>query len=131
MLKQTLKLTSCINSIPEIEKFIRGLKDLKTDERNRLMIISSEIFENLIQHSDCPGSEVSFRVIKNSSLSVIFRFTSNNFNIQVVNKNSQKVYFDHNSRRYRGMGFIMCINLSLSMRLRITKHYNAISFRVS
>ncbi len=129
-MKNTLEVSHGLEYIQKLEEFVSSLQGLDEEERNRLLIVCSETFENLIHHSKSPGSVIRMRVYKNRTLSVIFQFVSSNFNLYVSNMKNVNVYYDHKCNRYRGMGVVMCMNLSISMHLRITQKYNAISIRV-
>ncbi len=126
----TLIVKHSPDAIFEVESFITGIETISVVNKNKLLIICSEVFENIIFHSTKPGAYVHIRIYRNREISVLFAFRSRNFNLLVSNERCREIYYDHNQKRYRGMGVRMCSNLSLSMQYRITKKYNAIVVRI-
>lgn len=106
--------------IMRLEGGIRALPFLADDERNRLLIVASEIFDNIITYSSrLRCRSVTMRVSKGEALTLTFFFKSSNFSLFAANeKESERRYFDKRATRYRGLGLTMCRNLSRSMRFR-------------
>lgn len=124
---RTLILNPNLENIITIESFILAHEYLNEEEKNKLLIISSEIFENIVHHAKNTGNKIYLRVYKNRKSSLIFWFKSTNFDLLISNINKTKIYYDNKERRYRGMGVRMCYNLSECIHYRITSRYNAIS----
>jgi hypothetical protein len=106
--------------IMRLEAGVRALPFLADEERNRLLIVASEIFDNIITYSSrLRCRSVTLRVSKGEALTLTFFFKSSNFSFFAANeKDSEHRYFDKAVTRYRGLGLTMCRNLSRSMRFR-------------
>jgi len=118
--KATLRLRAKPVEIMRLDGFVRGLPFLSVDERDRVLIVASEIFDNVISYSSrlrCRA--VTIRVSKGTTLRLAFFFKSSNFSVFARSeRDSEKRYFDKGKGRYRGLGLTMCRNLTGSMRFR-------------
>lgn len=103
-----------------LDGFVRGLPFLSVDERDRVLIVASEIFDNIISYSSrLRCRSVAIRISKGRSLRLSFFFKSSNFSAFAHSeKDSEKRYFDKEKSRYRGLGLTMCRNLTSSMSFR-------------
>ena len=119
--------------LSRIEPFIRSIGFLDRGERNRLVIVATEIFDNIITHSrPPPGSRVIVRVRKDSGLWLVFWFKSPDFaRFAAAEGRDSRPYFDPESKRYRGLGLSMCRNLSQSIRFRHGERSDSIIIRIS
>jgi len=124
--KATCTVYQDVDQLPKLESFLLNCDGLTLNEKNRTLIIATEIFENIVSHSNCPGSLIEIRIRKNHVLKILFKFQSMNFEVFVKNVTNKAIYYDKNQRRYRGLGVMICCNLSQSMRYRITNRYNHI-----
>jgi anti-sigma regulatory factor (Ser/Thr protein kinase) len=109
-----------------VEGFVRGLRFLSADERDRLVIISSEILDNILSYSrNLNGSRIVARVRASGGTSMVFWFKSDSFRGFAEGRapgtgsgSAAPPYFDPSVRRYRGLGVAMCERLAKSVRYR-------------
>jgi anti-sigma regulatory factor (Ser/Thr protein kinase) len=115
-----------------IEGFIRGLRFLEAGQRDRLVIIASEILDNLISYSRGPRASAAIvRVWAGLNARMVFWFKSDSFaDFAARERDSEKTYFDPRSRRYRGLGLAMCRRLAGSIRYRPGSLADAIIVRL-
>lgn len=118
--RATVRLRATAAELMRLDAFVRALSFLSVDERDRLLIVASEIFDNVISYSDrlrCRA--VTIRVSKGAALRASFFFKSSNFSVFARSeRDAEKRYFDEEKDRYRGLGLTMCRNLTSSMRFR-------------
>ena len=125
-----LTIRSRIEDICTLEAFIHSKKDIPLLERNKILLITNEIFENIIQHAKPNNKTIQFKIYQGKVLSFLFLFHSANFEWFVANVRWIQPYFDPRLNRYRGLGLKICYNLSSSIHYRATKTYNAVSVRL-
>jgi hypothetical protein len=114
-----------------VEGFVRGLGFLSGDERDRLVIISAEILDNILSYSrNLAGSRIIARVVASGGTAMIFWFKSDSFAAFAEARAAEaraaggapgpgaSRYFDPAVRRYRGLGVAMCARLAKSVRYR-------------
>lgn len=134
MVKSKHKESIIVDHRPEcifdIERFIESVPDIGANKRNRLLIVATEIFDNILQHTVGHAGKIHVRIYKTEPVTLIFRFKSSNFEIFISNIRNNHPYYDKDMRRYRGMGVQMCYNLSRSIHYRVTPDYNAISISI-
>ena len=127
--QRTIVLPPQIECVCELERFILELTEIPVPVRNRMVITASEIFDNIISHSKRLSGSIRIKAFYDSSIRLLFVFHSHNFEMFIVNPDELKVYYDSKTRRYRGMGLMMCYNLSSAIHYRMTYKYNAILIR--
>lgn len=98
-----------------LEDWLYSQSFLTKNDCSRLILISNEILENIVAHSnDLLGKKVIFRIRKNSKhiyLTVFFKST--NFeNYAKSRKYIKETAYDPISERYHGLGMKMVKNLS-------------------
>jgi len=125
-MRRSIIVEDHLRDVMDIEDFLFGIHELTPVERDRLLIITSEIFDNILTHSENLGTWIKIRVYKNTSLSVVFLFRSSNFENLANLARANRVYYDSASKRYRGLGLTMCKNLTRSIRYKIRDDYNII-----
>jgi hypothetical protein len=103
-----------------LEDFIDGLSFLARRERQRIKLAGDEILDNLIRHSGpLAGASISVRVTRRrASIVLAFFFRSPKFAAFAASCSDPEPLFDPVHRRWRGIGMVMCRNLSSSMKLR-------------
>jgi hypothetical protein len=118
-----------------VEAFIGSIRFLEPEERNRLLIVATEILDNILAHSKPrPFSRVTARVRKgnDSGLSLVFWFRSPDFAAFAARAGGAvRPYYDPRSNRYRGLGLTMCRNLTRSIRLRHGGRVDSIIVRLA
>jgi len=66
--------------IPRLEEFVRGIGFLSGPDRDRLVLVSSEIMDNVISHSSpAAGSTITVRVSASGGPRMIFWFKGERF----------------------------------------------------
>lgn len=122
---------SDITELPRLEAYLRSLNFLREDELNRLLIISADIFDNLISHSKNLGSGVTLKVSRLFVTRMEFIFKSSNFAAFAPHERAaERRYFDEASHRYRGLGLRMCRRLSRAMYFRSGAEADSIIVKV-
>lgn len=128
--KATLEVDCDLEHISQVENFILSLDKFTNMEKNKLMIVCTEVFENIIHHTRKLKSNVVLRIRKNKSISVLFYYKSMRFDVFVSRIKDSKLYYDSKEKRYRGMGIRMCYNISQSIHYRITPKFNVIAITI-
>jgi hypothetical protein len=126
------------NGASGAEGFVRGLGFLTADERDRLVIISSEILDNILAYSrNLRGSRIIARVGASGGTSMIFWFKSDSFRGFAEGHapgsspgSAAPPHFDPSVRRYRGLGVAMCERLAKSVRYRSGGALDAVIVRL-
>ena len=111
-------------SILEFEDFIESLAFLSASERARLTIAGGEIFDNIVRYST-PIAEGKMKVRasrRSGALLLAFFFRSESF-AEFAHRGGlaaapERPYFDPESGRWRGIGLIMCRNLTSRIMFR-------------
>ncbi len=129
ILKYSLNLSGKRDEIFELENFISSIPSLSCEIRDKLRIIASETFDNIIAHSEKLSGSIHVCVYPSPHPTLFFLYRSINFNI-LINNPDRNIYYDPRQNRYRGLGISMCYRLSQSLQYRITRDYNAIRFVV-
>ncbi len=110
-----------MSNLPLLEDFIAGASFLEPGERNRALIVSTEMFENIVMHSASLGflrAFVDVRISKTNKVELFFRYRTINFLNIIRADGHTSPHYDPSSRRYRGLGLRMCHNLSRSITYR-------------
>jgi len=80
------------------------------------MLLATECFDNIVEHgrgfSFC---RVSIGISRSIATKIVLRYRARNFDEAIKASRSIEPYYDAVSRRYRGLGLLMCRNLSLSI----------------
>ncbi|HET7838146.1 MAG TPA: hypothetical protein VFL04_00200 [Rectinemataceae bacterium] len=117
-----------------LEGFVDGLDFLARRERHRIRLAGGEILDNLVRHSaPLAGGSLSVRVSRRrTGIVMAFFFRSPKFAAFAARCSDPEPLFDPAHRRWRGIGMVMCRNLSSSMRLRPGRFIDRIflSFRL-
>ena len=114
-----IKLAPDFANISLLESFIYENKCLLQCEQARTLLITTELFENIIAHSK--GTRFCLIVIRRSffgNSTIKIKYDSKNFYNFIVGKRLSKPHYDSASNRYRGLGLRMCSNLASSITFR-------------
>ena len=96
-----------------LEAFVRGCSWLEADERNRALLVTGEIFDNLVKHArGGVRGRIVVRISKRRETTILFLFNEPGFAAFAANHRERKPFFDPTLHRYRGLGVIMCERLS-------------------
>lgn len=115
--------------VSALEEFIEGLPFLSPREANAMKLAGGELFDNLIRHaSPLEGNIVRLRAAKRGSGPYLaFFFKSPKFGpyakahavaVEGGQGLVEEPFFDPLIGRWRGIGLLMCRNLSSSLYLR-------------
>ncbi len=118
--RATQILVASAEAVMSLEAFIDGLDFLARRERYRIKLAGDEILDNLVRHSaPLAGGSLSVRVSRRrSGIALSFFFRSPKFAAFAARCSDPEPLFDATHRRWRGIGMVMCRNLSHSMKLR-------------
>jgi anti-sigma regulatory factor (Ser/Thr protein kinase) len=114
-----MALTASCAGLSELDYFVRSCGLLDADEINRTLLIATECFENILQHSRHPKSiGIAFCRKPSGRLEIRIDFHSCNFRDLMRQETEGEPYYDEVAKRYRGLGLRMCRNLSSSITYR-------------
>ncbi len=114
-------------NLERLERFVLDCPLLEGGERNRALLVVTEFFDNIVMHGRCPpGSLVSVRISRGrggkaangGSVRILIAYRSPTFARMVASHETARPYFDGESRRYRGLGLLMCRNLTSDVSYR-------------
>ncbi len=106
-------------NIPVLESFINTCDFLPQDAKNRLTLIATEIFDNIVTHNRFPfRKQVSLWVRADSCVRLRISYGTCNFGEMIRANRTVAPHFDRDSGRYRGIGLRMCRNLAATVRFR-------------
>ena len=128
--KNNLVLEAKLKDIGRMEDFICSIPEFTSFEKNKVLLVSNEIFENIIQHSKNIPDGIRVRIHKGGKISLLFVFQSLNFDMYLTKFKPQKPYFDTCQNRYRGIGLRICYSISQSIHYRVTSRYTAVLIRI-
>lgn len=136
-------LSSDREGVFAFEEFIDGLPFLSPREANAMKLAGGELFDNLIRHaSPLDGNSIRVRAAKRGSGPYLaFFFKSPRFAPYALNHAAaggggqdpvEEPFFDPAIGRWRGIGLLMCRNLSSGLYLRSGSRLDRIyiSFRI-
>lgn len=107
-------LFPCLENILQVESFIKnsGLID-DGNQRTAALLISTEIFENIVEHAEIKNNtQISITITRYEKPVIEFSYTSNNFDELIKSFENNQPYFDNTKKRYRGLGLLMVKKLA-------------------
>lgn len=114
-----LRLVPEYANIPVLESFINTCDFLTDDAKNRLTLIATEIFDNIVSHNRFPFSNVvKVSVAREGGTRLRIVYGTFNFGEMIRANRVVSPHFDRQSGRYRGIGLRMCRNLAVSVVFR-------------
>lgn len=114
-------------NLDTLERFVLACPLLDGSERNRALLVVTEYFDNIVMHGKCPtGSFVSVRIVRarargmatGGTVRILITYRSPTFARMVAAHGTAQPYFDEASRRYRGLGLLMCRNIAKHVSYR-------------
>jgi anti-sigma regulatory factor (Ser/Thr protein kinase) len=114
-------------NLDTLERFVLACPLLDVGERNRALLVVTEYFDNIVMHGKCPqGSLVSVRISRaragkaanGGTVRILISYRSPTFARMVASHGTARPYFDAASRRYRGLGLLMCRNIAKDVSYR-------------
>lgn len=114
-----IRLTPDFANLTVLEDFITSCPFLSGEESNRAMLLATEYFDNIVAYSKSvwPG-KVDVALERGERILVSITYPTLNFSDMVRASGTTKPYFDPGTGRYRGLGLLMCRNLSTSIEYR-------------
>jgi hypothetical protein len=117
--RSQIRLAPDFSNLPVLERFISGCTFLDAPERNKAILSTTEVFDNIVTHSRCFSSmRILVRIRKNGRVWILLRYFTCNFNQMIRANATTRPHFDRTSDRYRGLGLRMCRNLASSIHFR-------------
>lgn len=116
---RNLRLGPEYANIPVLESFINTCDFLPDDAKNRLTLIATEIFDNIVSHNRFPfKNTVLVSVYREGEIRLRIAYGTFNFKEMIRANQVVTPHFDRESGRYRGIGLRMCRNLASSVVFR-------------
>ena len=114
-----IRLAPDFANLNVLEDFIISCPFLAGEERNRAMLLATEFFDNIVAYSKSPfPGMVDISLDRDVRTRVFLKYRTRNFAEMVRASETTKPYFDGATRRYRGLGLLMCRNLSSSIQYK-------------
>lgn len=113
MEEDRLVLKPTFKNIYYVEKLINNSINISDDKRNAALIIATEIFDNIVDHSVSPeGSYVIITISHSQHTKMVFSYETSNFQDLIEGVRRSRPHYDPEAGRYRGMGLRMTRYLS-------------------
>jgi hypothetical protein len=121
--ERNIVLDARLSSLLDFEAFVDGLDFASPAERDRMKLAGGEILDNIVKHgSPLEGDRIYARAARRGGSPVLgFFFRSPSFAAfagQDWPRAAAEPLFDPAHRRWRGIGLVMCSNLSRSLSFR-------------
>jgi hypothetical protein len=112
----SIRLAPRLENLSILEQFIGQCRFLDSSLRCRAILVATEYFDNIIAHSRCCGCcKVYIALYQSRDTELVLRYRTRNFQEMVQASRVTQPYYDAASERYRGLGLLMCKNLSSSI----------------
>ncbi|PIE97761.1 MAG: hypothetical protein CR988_06290 [Treponema sp.] len=103
-----LVLKPQFKNISHIEKLMRTSPNIDDDKRNAALIISTEFFDNIVEHAVSPDdSFITITVSKRERTRITFSYQTSNFQELINGVRRSRPHYNSEAGRYRGMGLRM------------------------
>lgn len=113
---RSIRLAPRLENLTVLERFVAQCRFLDASRRDRATLVITEFFDNIVTHSRpatfCP---VFVEIGDGVSPRIVIRYSTTNFAKMVRATGVVQPHYDSVSARYRGLGLIMCRNLSSSI----------------
>ena len=91
-----------------IENLIRTSLNIPDDKRNKALIIATELFDNIGEHSSGPADNYIVMTISHRQRTrMAFSYETTNFQDLIEGVRRSRPHYDPKAGRYRGMGLRM------------------------
>ncbi|HNY16573.1 MAG TPA: hypothetical protein PK542_01530 [Treponemataceae bacterium] len=112
----SIRLAPRLENLTALERFVAQCPFLDQTHRERATLVVTEFFDNIVTHSR-PRTPfpVSFTLEKASAPRIVIRYSTMNFHKMIRGARSAHPHYEASSARYRGLGLLMCRNLSSSI----------------
>jgi len=117
-----------LQNIGLIEAFVYASSDIPNNKRAGALIITTEIFENIVEHAILEeGAKIRLAASKIFFPRLCFTYRSKNFDNLLRALKNTKPHFDPKTKRYRGFGLSMTKNIARKVYYRQCSDYSVIS----
>lgn len=91
-----------------VEKLINASLNIPDDKRNVALIIATEMFDNIVEHSHGPvDGYIVLTISHRQKTKITFSYETTNFQDLIEGVRHSRPHYDPQARRYRGMGLRM------------------------
>lgn len=91
-----------------VEKLINTSRNIPDDKRSAVLIIATEMFDNIVDHSIGPVDAYVIITISHSQRTkMVFSYETTNFQDLIEGVRRSRPHYDPKAGRYRGMGLRM------------------------
>lgn len=111
-MESKIVLTPSSASILLLEHFILSKKFYSAIDQNKMLLIFTEIFENIIVHNKFKFTTKVVIKVSVQKKRILFRYWSQNFYNLLYADGHTIPWFDTKLKRYRGLGLRMCRNMA-------------------
>lgn len=107
------------SSILNLEEFVDKCTGLTSEERMRMKLAATEVYENILMHTrSLFNLPVTVCYSRCDTVKLSIRYYSANIWSPGLPESRMTPYYDHEARRYRGLGLRMCSCLSRGIAFR-------------
>ncbi len=115
-MRRAIWLAPRLENLSVLERFIARCDFLDSTLRDKATLVSTEFFDNIVMHSrPCTSCRVYLSVTRSDETRIVIRYSTRNFDEMLRGTKSARPHYDALSERYRGLGLVMCRNLSRSI----------------
>jgi len=114
-----IHLTADFANLAVLDDFISACPFFDVTEKNRALLITTEIFDNIVTHSKgFKFVKVGITLKKTDTAEIHIKYLTRNFDKLIHAFAGTSPHFDTVYNRYRGLGLRMCENLSSTINYR-------------
>lgn len=96
-----------------VERLIRSSLNIPDEKRNHALIIATELFDNIVEHSSGPSDKYIVLTLSHKQRTkMTFSYETTNFQDLIEGVRRSRPHYDRKAGRYRGMGLRMTRYLS-------------------
>lgn len=96
-----------------VERLINRSLNIPDEKRNMALIIATEMFDNIVEHSNGPSdSFIIITISHRQRTKIVFSYETTNFQDLIEGVRRSRPHYDPKAGRYRGMGLRMTRYLS-------------------
>ncbi len=118
-MRRAIWLAPRLENLSVLERFIARCDFLDSTIRDKATLVSTEFFDNIVMHSrPCTSCRVYLSVTRSDATRIVIRYSTRNFDEMLRGTKSAHPHYDALSDRYRGLGLVMCRNLSQSIEYK-------------
>lgn len=96
-----------------VEQLIKRSLNIPDEKRNMALIVATEMFDNIVEHSDSPDEAfITISISHKQRTKIVFSYETRNFQDLIEGVRRSRPHYDPKAGRYRGMGLRMTRYLS-------------------